>query len=176
MKPSGRDLLSPAVLASFFGIGLAASWQRWGNPLVDCGREMMQPLRLARGEMLYRDVRHIYGPLSPYFDSLLFRGFGPSLTVLYANGILSGALIIAMSYWLARRLMGRLPSLAAALSVMWLCAFKPAGNYILPYSFSALHGCVLAMASLVLIVRFVETGRKTELAAGGVVAGLAFLF
>jgi len=47
----------------------------------------------------------------------------------------------ALVYWLARRVMGRLPSAAATLSVMWLCAFKQAGNYILPYSYSALHGC-----------------------------------
>ncbi|MEK6409502.1 MAG: hypothetical protein AABN34_21465 [Acidobacteriota bacterium] len=151
-----RDLPWVALIAVSFMFGLAVSWERWGNPLVDCGREMNQPLRLARDQMLYSDVRHIYGPLSPYFNALLYKIFGPSLAVLYADGIVSALLILALVYWLSRRLMGPVPSAAATLSVMWLCAFKQAGNYILPYSYSALHGCALGLASLALLVRFVE--------------------
>jgi len=46
-----------------------------GNPLVDCGREMNQPLRLLNGERLYADIAHLYGPLSPYLNALLYRVF-----------------------------------------------------------------------------------------------------
>jgi 4-amino-4-deoxy-L-arabinose transferase-like glycosyltransferase len=143
-----------------FIFGLAVSWQRWGNPLVDCGREMNQPLRLARGEMLYSEVRHIYGPLSPYVNAALYRIFGPSLDVLYASGIFSAIIILLLVYWLARQLMGRMASTAATLSVMWLCAFKQAGNYVLPYSYSALHGCALGLISLALLVK--ATGRRQK--------------
>jgi len=148
---------------------------------------MNQPLRLAAGQMLYSDVRHIYGPLSPYVNATLYRIFGPSLGVLYADGIFSALLILALVYWLSRQLMGRVATLAATLSVMWLCAFKQAGNYVLPYSYSALHGCALGLASLALLVRFVQvrTSRvKSEdqvfassglLIAAGVMAGLATL-
>ena len=151
-----RDLPWVALIATTFIFGLSVSWERWGNPLVDCGREMNQPLRLARGEMLYSDVRHIYGPLSPYVNALLYKIFGPSLAVLFADGILTAMLILALVYWLSRRLMGRVPAAAATLSVMWLCAFKQAGNYILPYSYSALHGCALGLMSLAFVVRFLE--------------------
>ena len=157
-----RDLPWVALIAAFFIFGLAVSWERWGNPLVDCGREMNQPLRLARGEMLYSDVRHIYGPLSPYLNALLYKIFGPSLTVLYADGILTAMLILAAVYWLSRRLMGRAASAATTLSVMWLCAFKQAGNYVLPYSYSALHGCALGLVSLALLVHFLERRRPNE--------------
>ena len=61
-----------AILAASFGFGLAVSWHRWGNPLIDTGREMNQPLRLLGGEMLYSDIRHIYGPLSPWLHAGLF--------------------------------------------------------------------------------------------------------
>ena len=143
-------------------LGLAVSWERWGNPLVDCGREMNQPLRLARGEMLYSDVRHIYGPLSPYINALLYKIFGPSLTVLYADGILTAIVILAAVYWLSRRLMGRAAAAATTLSVMWLCAFKQAGNYVLPYSYSALHGCALGLVSLSVLVRFLECREQSD--------------
>ena len=185
-----RDLPWVALIAVSFIFGLAVSWERWGNPLVDCGREMNQPLRLARGEMLYSDVRHIYGPLSPYINALLYKIFGPSLSVLYADGILTAIVILGAVYWLSRRLMGRAPAAAATLSVMWLCAFKQAGNYVLPYSYSALHGCALGLVSLALLVRFLErhaqvgaeTGGRSSrgqnavwLALAGATAGLATL-
>jgi hypothetical protein len=162
-----RDLPWVALIAVFFIFGLAVSWERWGNPLVDCGREMNQPLRLARGEMLYSDVRHIYGPLSPYINALLYKLFGPSLTVLYADGILTAILILGAVYWLSRRLMGPAASAAATLSVMWLCAFKQAGNYVLPYSYSALHGCALGLVSLALLVYFLDPGQRSEGASDG---------
>ncbi len=185
-----RDLPWVVLIGVSFIIGLAVSWERWGNPLVDCGREMNQPLRLARGEMLYSGVRHIYGPLSPYVNALLYRMFTPSLNVLYASGIFAALVILALVYWLARQLMERAPSSAATLGVMWLCAFKQAGNYILPYSYSALHGCALGLASLALVVRFIQKAEGTRqkpqgrrqkatdywpLIAAGAFSGLAIL-
>jgi hypothetical protein len=109
MKPDRRDLWWIALIAVSFVAGLAVSWERWGNPLVDCGREMNQPLRLARGEVLYSDVRHIYGPLSPYVNALLFKLFDPSIGVLYADGIVSAALVIALTYWVSRQVMDPAP-------------------------------------------------------------------
>ncbi len=151
-----RDLPWIVLIGASFIFGLVFSWERWGSPLIDCGREMNQPLRLARGEMLYSDVRHIYGPLSPYINAMLYRLFGPALAVLYADGIFTALAIVALIYWLARQLMGRAASTVAALSVVWLCAFKAAGNYMLPYSYSALHGCALGLAALALAVLFVR--------------------
>lgn len=168
-----RDLPWVALIAVSFVFGLAVSWERWGNPLVDCGREMNQPLRLAQGQLLYSDVRHIYGPLSPYVNALLYRMFGASLGVLYADGIFTAALILALVYWISRRLMGRVPSAAATLSVTWLCAFKQAGNYVLPYSYSALHGCALGLASLALLLRFVERRAVEADSPAGVAAARA---
>lgn len=118
------------------------------------------PLRLAQGEMLYSDVRHIYGPLSPYINAALYTLFGPSLTVLYVEGILSALITLGLVYWLSRQLMERLPATAATLSVMWLCAFKQAGNYVLPYTYSALHGCALGLAALALIIKAVNGAQK----------------
>jgi len=123
---------------------------------------MNQPLRLAGGQMLYSDVRHIYGPLSPYLNAALYRVFGPSLGVLYADGIFTALIILALVYWLSRQVMGRAPAMAATLSVTWLCAFKQAGNYVLPYSYAALHGCALGLASLALLVRFAQARNEQE--------------
>jgi len=156
-----RDLPWIVLIGASFILGLVFSWERWGDPLVDCGREMNQPLRLARREMLYSEVRHIYGPLSPYINAMLYRLFGPAPTVLYADGIFMALAIVALIYWLARQLMGRAASTVAALSVVWLCAFKAAGNYMLPYSYSALHGCALGLAALALAAR-TRSGKRSS--------------
>lgn len=155
-KIDKHDLPWVALVIASFVFGIAASWERWGNPLVDCGREMNQPLRLARGEMLYSDVRHIYGPLSPYINATLYRIFGPSLDVLYWDGIITSLIILLLVYWIARQLMGPVASTIAVLEVMWLCSFKQAGNYFLPYSYSAIHACALGLATLALVLRAIR--------------------
>jgi hypothetical protein len=172
-----RDRLWLVVLAVSFFLGLAASWERWGGPLIDTGREMNQPLRLAAGERLYSDVRHIYGPLSPWWHAWLYRLFGPSLNVLYADGILSALVILALVYWLARRIMDPHPAGIATLSVMWLCVFKPAGNYILPYSYNALHGTALALIALTVLIAALERRRDAiaPFLVAGIVAALSLL-
>jgi len=168
-------------MTAAFLCGLAASWQRWGGPLIDCGREMNQPLRLVGGEQLYSDVRHIYGPLSPYLHAALYRLLGATLGALYADGILSAAVILALVYALSRRIMSPIASATATLSVMWLCAFKPAGNYFLPYSFNALHGTLLGLLALAMLAAIVESApgsdsrAATGLATAGIVSGLSLL-
>ena len=181
---AGRDTTWLIALAASFLLMLVMSWQRWADPIVDIGREMNQPLRLLSGEHLYSDVRHIYGPLSPWLHAGLYRLFGPSLTILYADGIVSATIVLGLVYWLGRRIMGPAASGVATLHVMSLCLFKPAGNYILPYSYNSLHGATLGLITLAMLVMTVkrvnepavpDTGGMAAFAAAGFVAGLATL-
>jgi len=175
MKIDRRDgpwlLVSTASLA----VGLAASWQRWGNPLVDCGREMNQPLRLLEGQRLYADVSHIYGPLAPYLNALLYRLFGVHLAVLDAHGLIATVVILGLTYWISRQIMGRAAATGATLGVTWLCALKQSGNYVLPYAYAAVDGCALGLGALALSMRFVQNGRMWLLASAGGLAGVACL-
>lgn len=175
-SPVGRRDTPYVLLISLsFLAGLWVSWQRWGNPLIDAGREMNAPLRLLRGEMLYSQVRYIYGPFSPYANSLLYRIFGVRLAVLCGGGIAAAALILALVYWVGRRLLEPDETAVAVLAVTWICAFKPEGNYILPYAYSALHGCLLTLAVLALALRYLEKQRAVYLLLAGICAGFAML-
>jgi hypothetical protein len=146
-----RDHLWLAFLTASFVFGIAVSWERWAGPVIDSGREMNQPLRLVAGEVLYSDVGHIYGPLSPWIHARLYGVFGPSLTVLYVDGIICAVAILSLVYWIARRIMAPAGAGAATLTVMWLCTFKPAGNYIFPYAYSALHATLLGLVTLAVL-------------------------
>jgi hypothetical protein len=172
-RVSRLDLRWFVVVMLCWIAGLAITWQRWGNPLVDCGREMNLPLRLAHGEMLYSQVRFLYGPFSPYLHAALYRAFGPSLGILYADGIFSATLILCLVYWLSRIWMGDGPAAAATLLVAGMCALKTQGNYILPYSYNALHGSVAGLLTLVLAIRYAQTRRPIWIFCAGLCAAVA---
>jgi hypothetical protein len=170
-----RDAWSWLVILASLAAGLAASWERWGIPLIDSGREMNVPLRLLRGEMLYSDVRYIYGPLSPYVNATLYWILHPSLWVLWGRGIATTIIILAMVYWIARQVTGRLASTLACLAITWICAIKPQGNYILPYAYSGLDGCVFGLATLASLLQFVRRKNLPWLLPAGAAAALASL-
>lgn len=152
---------------------LAVSWRRWISPVADSGREMDLPLRLMKGELLYRDVYYLYPPFSPYFNSLLYRIFGAHLDVLQAGGAICAALVVWMCYRIARRLMTPSETALAVIAVIVVCVFKPGGNLIWPYAFAALYGVVFALGAVLLALRYAENERRRELVATGVLIGLA---
>src|ERR1700722_542950 len=85
---------------------LATSWRKWPDPMIDFGRELYLPWRLAHGAVLYRDVDDFFGPLSQYFNSVLFRLFAPGMMVLVAANVTVFAGIILTVYILFRRAWG----------------------------------------------------------------------
>jgi 4-amino-4-deoxy-L-arabinose transferase-like glycosyltransferase len=158
MKPVARlrVLAPPIAIALVFLAMLAVSWRRWTSPIADSGREMDLPPRLMNGEMLYRDVHYLYPPLSPYFNALLYRLFGSHLDALMLSGIICAALVVALCYRIARRLLSPVEASVATVGIIIWCVFKPAGNLISPYSFAALHGMMLALATLLFSLRYAE--------------------
>jgi hypothetical protein len=162
------------VLASL-ALGVALTWQRWGDPLIDCGREMNQPLRLLRGERLYGDISHFYGPLAPVLNAWLYRLVGVSLDTLRGAGLAATLVILGATFWLARRLMGRPAAVLSAVSVTWLCALSLAGNYILPYAYAAVYGTALSVLALVAGVSGLRSGRAVAFVVSGLLTALAFL-
>jgi hypothetical protein len=148
-----------------------ATWAHWGNLTIDSGHEMYVPAELAQGKLLYRDVWFMYGPLAPYFNSLLFRLFGMQLNVLYWAGSLSAlgsALLLfltgmQLSSWLAGWTAG---------AVVLMEAFQPSlFCFPLPYSFTTVYACLCACLFLWLVVRAsASTSRLWILGAGTVAA------
>ena len=142
----GLTLACLAVLAA----GMAAwSWRTWPDPLIDFGREAYVAWRLAHGAVLHRDVVYLSGPLSPYWNALVFRLVGASLDTLFAvNAVIFAALVIV---WLAllRRVADRTAAFAGGALFVLLFGFAEyVGignyNYLAPYSHELPHGLLLA--------------------------------
>ncbi|HEY8461925.1 MAG TPA: glycosyltransferase family 39 protein, partial [Blastocatellia bacterium] len=181
MKPSLINSLQSAVrnpqsaIIILFLAMIAATWQRWTQPLIDHGREMNLPARVLAGERIYSDIQVLYGPFAPSFNALLYGIFGIHLSVLKAAGAVCAILILLMIYRLARELMSGWESFLAAGLALVLCALKSTANYIQPYAYAALYGLVFALGSLAAIVSYIRLRANSRLVLAGALAGLSLI-
>jgi hypothetical protein len=132
-----------------FSLLLLLSWNRWIEPYVDSGRELMVPRRISQGERLYRDVHFHHGPLAVYVGAGIDRVAGRSLEARIG---LAAALALLHLETL-RRLSSRLlkpgeAALATALAVAVAFFLRP-GGWMFPFSFdTAIAAAALAGALL----------------------------
>ncbi len=169
-----------AALAAGGAWLLCLSWLRWGDPVVESFRDPLAAAELARGAILYRDVRYLYGPLAPHLNAALARLFGDRLPVFYAAGLAAAFCIAFLLHRLARRLLAPWPAAAAVFAVLVLCGFQHyswsgAFDFVLPYTSAATYGLAAALAALLLLIRHGENGRPRDLVFAGWSAAAALL-
>ena len=132
MKP--RAVL-PFLPYAVFLLLVAVSWNRWIEPFVDTGRELMVPARVANGEALYRDVRFYYGPLAPYLAAGVDLAAGRSFAARIALAALVALFHLEALRRLARRLLPEgLAALTASVAVGVTFFLRPGGCHLFPYS------------------------------------------
>jgi hypothetical protein len=170
-------LITLAGLTSMF---LAFSWRKWPDPLIDFGTELYTPWRLASGAVLYRDVDCFYGPLSKYFNALIFFLFKPSLMVLVTANLIVFAAIVAILYLLCRRAWGIASALTACTIFIVLFGFSQfVGignyNYATPYCHEVTHGLLLCLLLTFVLVKWVENAMPLRSLLAGLLLGLTAL-
>ncbi|CAN5537406.1 hypothetical protein BH09PLA1_BH09PLA1_07900 [soil metagenome] len=177
---SNASFFVALIIAIAFVAMLAWSWGGWPDPLVDFGRELYVPWQLSQGKVLYRDIAYFNGPLSPYFNSLLFRTLGASLRTLVFANIAIAASVLVMIYKLWRFAGGRLSATVAALSfvLLFMCLqVVTIGNYnwITPYSHEITHGVALSLAAILATILFATRRQALRCALIGTLLGGVFL-
>ena len=175
VETAGEKRLLLLLTAIGFAILFVVSWQKWADLAIDGGREMNTPVRLLHGEMLYTDVYYLYGPLAPCVNAVLYRAFGIHLNTLYVAGTLASIMVLALLFQLAVRVSGLRAAILTTWAVLVFCVFKRNGNYIFPYTYSAVYGTLLGLGALVAQVRYIHRQRPGALILGGVLAGLALI-
>ena len=174
----------PAATFALHALVFAAlvwwSWRKWPDPLIDFGRELYVPWQITRGQVLYRDLASLFGPLSPYVNALWFRLFGASLLTLAICNMVIFALTIAGIHRLLRQSTDRLTASVACLVTLLLFGFSQyvaVGNYNFasPYSHEATHGFALSVAALLSLHQAMAAGRPVFGAIAGVSFGLVLL-
>ena len=179
---SRRDpLFAGAAIGAVLIALTAMTWQKWPDLLVDFGVQLYIPWRLASGAVLYRDIAYLTGgPLSQYFNALVFRIFGASvLTLVFANlAVLAG--LLAVVYRTFHRIGDQLTAVAGCLAILLAFAFEHYSNYgifsyITPYSEELYHGLALSILALALLCDWINTQNQKWALAAGFCAGLVFL-
>jgi predicted membrane-bound mannosyltransferase len=90
-----RRFIGPSILVVVGSYMLNLSWFKWPDLLIDYGRELYVPWQITQGKVLYRDINHLYGPLSHYLNAFLFQIFGTGLSTLaYVNIFLVKAFVL----------------------------------------------------------------------------------
>lgn len=159
---------------------LVWTWGTWPDVLVDFGGELYVPWRISAGDVLYRDLAYFTGPLSPYWNALLFELFGASLRTLVVGNLVVLAAIAFVLHRLLAEIGGRLAAAAGLVVFFTLFAFGQLevygnSNYVCPYSHETTHGALLALFALLALSRWLAGGRLAWAAAAGLALGLAFL-
>lgn len=176
-------------IAPWFGTGLvlaafvwqaAIAWNKEPDVFIDFGRELYVPWRLAEGDALYRDLAYFSGPVSPFFNALVFTLFHPGVRVLALVNLMIAAALVEAIYLLALATTDQVAATATALFIVMVFVFPQyewvgGSNYICPYSHEVTHGLALSAGGLLLWRSWFASGKNYFAALAGLCLGTTFL-
>jgi hypothetical protein len=175
-----RGWLGPAVLAVAFVSLSVWSWRKWPDVQVDFGCQLYIPWQLSLGKVLYVDIAYAYGPISQYFNALLFTIFGVSLTTLMWANLAVLATLCGLIYRIFDRAFGWPTATLVCLAQLGIFSFSQYTgysnyNYICPYTYEQTHGVALAVAMIFFLGEWVRRNRLRWCGLAGACLGLVFL-
>ena len=143
--------------------------------LVDVGREAYIPWQMLNGEVLYKDIFNVYGPLSYQINSLMYMLFGIKLSTLYIAGYLNAFLILVLTFFVTKIFTDRKFALYTSFLVMGSCLFiKTFFNFVFPYSYAAVYALSGYLLSVLLFLFYLKHGHKKFLYSAFICAGFCF--
>jgi hypothetical protein len=175
------SLLGLGLIAVLFVLSAVLTWRKWPDVLIDYGMQLYVPWRILNGAVLYRDLFYIGGgPLTQYFNALLFKILGVSFSTLIAANLLFASATIFLIY---RRFLAAADAWTAAIigaGVVLVFAFAeytPIGNYdyIAPYSYDVTYGLMLSILAIALLSDWINTRKIYLIFLAGFCTGLVFL-
>lgn len=132
--------------------GLAMFLGHYSGFLIDFGREVYYPERILAGDVLYKDLFNIYGPLSYQINAVLYKIFGAKLSTLYGAGAVCSLLTVSGVYLLANRYMSKFLSFGLGLFTIAVGVTTTSiFNFHFPYSWAVLYGLIAFIYSLYFI-------------------------
>jgi len=168
------------IVALTFCAETALTWRKGSTLFGDVGNDLYMPWRLCQGAVLYRDLFFFAGgPFSQYFNALLFKIFGASVSTFAFSNLAAIALMLFI-------LFKRFAMAADAWTAMTICLgfivvfafpsyFYPGCNYFMPYSDEAVHGLVLSVLGIVFLTDWLRQRRLYFAILAGFCNGIVFL-
>jgi len=159
----------------------AVSWRKWPDVLIDFGLQLYLPWRISQGAVLYRDLHYLAGgPLSQYFNALLFKILGVSFRTLFCANLAITAALLVLVYRRFLAAADRWTATTICLGIVLVFAFNEYQvvgnyNYLAPYSHELFHGLVLSLLAIAFLSDWVNRQKLRYAFAAGFCFGLVFL-
>lgn len=159
-----------------FIVNLFFFWLKQGNITVDTGREFYIPFEMLKGQVLYRDIFNIYGPLSYQINALFFLIFGQKITSLYVLGAINSLVILFFIYFISREFLDRIFASLIVLFVMYSSIFTVGlFNFNLPYSFAMSYGFSAFLIAVYFLIKYTKEYKPLYSYIACLFAGLAII-
>lgn len=169
------DLLNLFFIFVVISFLFLLSYGKLGSYLVDVGREVYLPWRMIEGDILYKDLFNMYGPLGYQINAILFKIFGINLNTLYCAGFFSSVFISYLIYLISKLFVNKKIALSVVFVVLTTCVFSSGlFNFIFPYSYNAVYALLGLLVSLYTALLFIKKRKYPVLILSYLFAGFAF--
>ena len=169
------DLVAGIVLLGACILWSMITWGRLYDPIVDQGWHMQAAARVASGQVLYRDLIWMYGPLPVYLLALLFRWLGTSVTPFLLLMHVLAALGCLLTYRIARFLLRPALALLGTLALFlggWWGGFI---GYTQAYTGAVPLGAVAGLVFVASLLAYLQGSKPLWLVLAGIASGAALL-
>lgn len=169
-----------AIVALAFAAATALTWRRWGTITGDFGIDLYISWRLSHGAVLYRDLYFFAGgPFSQYFDALLFKIFGVSVSTFVISNLAAVAITLLILFRRFAKAADTWTATAICVAFIVVFAFPlyffQGCNFLAPYSEEAVQGLVLSILGVVFLTDWLVKQRFYFAILAGFCNGMVFL-
>lgn len=144
--------------------------------LVDVGREAYIPWQMLKGQLLYKDIFNVYGPLGYQINAILYYIFGIHLNTLYFAGFFNSLIILYSVFFISKLFVDKKFALTITALVLGACVYSNSlfFNFIFVYSYSAVYALSGFLLSLYFALKFIHDKKTYALILAFLFAGFSF--
>ena len=168
LKEIGIIFIVSLILFVFF-------YAKFNVYLVDVSREAYLPWQVLKGQVLYKDIFNVYGPLGYQINAIAYAIFGIKLSTLYLMGFLNSLVILFTTFFIGKLFVDKKTALCISGLTLFVCVYaKNFFNFIFVYSYSAVYALSGLLLSLLAILFYIRDKKNLYLTLSFFFAGFAF--
>ena len=143
--------------------------------LIDVGREAYLPWQMLKGQLLYKDIFNVYGPLGYQINAIAYAIFGVKLSTLYLMGFLNSLIILFTTFFIGKLFVDKKTAMCISGLTLFVCVYaKNFFNFIFVYSYSAIYALSGFLLSLLAMLFYLRDKKNLYLTLSFFFAGFAF--
>ncbi len=143
--------------------------------LVDVSREAYLPWQVLKGQVLYKDIFNVYGPLGYQINAMLYFLFGVNLNTLYFAGFINSLIILFTIFYTVKLFADKKTAFSVCGVVMFVCVYaRNFFNFIFSYSYNALYSLSGFLLSLYFALLYIKENKTKNLILAFLFAGFSF--